>query len=66
MIRGNNPDGKHDERGFARLNIAWVGTVLDRTFWIGLIIRMEIFRVEINLGGNFSDRNCPCGSYPGC
>ena len=57
--RGNNVNGKHDEWEFSRLNIFWVGTVLDRIFWIG-IIRVGIFWVVIIVGGDFS-----CGSYPG-
>ena len=49
MTRGNNLNGKYDEWEFTRLNIAWVGTVLD-----------GIFRVRIILGGKF-----PGASYPG-
>ena len=58
MTRGNNLNGK-DEWEFTRLNIVWVGPVLDRIFWIG-IIWVETFRMGIILGGN-----CPSGSYPG-
>ena len=58
MTRSNNLNGKHDEWEFTRLDIIWVGTVLDRIFWIG-IIRVEIFMVRIIMGGNFTG-----GSYP--
>ena len=43
---------------FTGLNIVWVGTILDRIFWIK-IIRVGTFQVGIILGGNF-----PGGSYP--
>ena len=50
--------GKHDEPKFTGLNIVWVGTILDRIFWI-TIIRVGTFQVRVILGGNF-----PGGSYP--
>ena len=66
--------GKYDEQEFTGLNIVWVGTILDRIFWIA-IIRVGIFWVGVILGGNFPggivrvgvilDGNCPIGSYPG-
>ena len=55
---------KHDEWEFTRLNIVWVGTVLDGIFWIG-INRVGIFWIVTILGGNFPGVNCPGGSYPG-
>ena len=61
MTRGNNLNGKHDEWEFTRLNIVWVGTVLDEIFWIG-IIRVGISWMVIILGRNFSGWNCPGGS----
>ena len=51
----NNLNGKHDELEFTRLNIVWVGTVLDEIFW------MVIFWVVIILGANFPGGNCPVG-----
>ena len=50
--------GKHDEPKFTGLNIVWVGTILDRIFWI-TIIWVGTFKVGVILGGNF-----PGGSYP--
>ena len=64
MTRGNNLNSKHDEWEFTRLNIVWVGTVLDEIFWIG-ITWVGIFWVVIILVGNFPGGNCPSGSYPG-
>ena len=61
MTRGNNINGKHDEWEFTRLNIVWVGTVLDEILWIG-IIRMGFSWMVIILGRNFSGWNCPGGS----
>ena len=63
MTRGNNLNGKYDEWEFARLNIVWLGTVLNGIFWIR-IIWVEIFWVGIILGGNFPGGNCLGGSYP--
>ena len=59
MTHGNNLNGKHDEWEFTRQNIVWMETVFGGIFLIG-IIRVGIFWVVINLGGNF-----PGGSYPG-
>ena len=59
MTRGDNLNGKHYEWGFIRLNITWVGTVLDGIFWI------RIIRVGIILVGNFPGRNFSDRSYPG-
>ena len=56
--------GKHDEQEFTGLNIVWVGTILDRIFWIA-IIRVEIFQVGIFQVGDILDGNFPGGSYPG-
>ena len=56
--------GKHDEQEFTELNIVWVGTILNRIFWIA-IIRVGIFQVGVILGGSFSGGNFPDGSYPG-
>ena len=64
MARGNHLNGKHYEWEFTRLNIVWVGTLLDGIFLIA-IIRVGIFWVVIILSGNFLGRNCPGGSYPG-
>ena len=64
MTHGNNVNGKHDEWEFIRLNIVWVGTVLDRIFWIRLIW-VEIFQMGISLGENFLGGNCLSGGYPG-
>ena len=70
--------GKHDEQEFTRLNIVWLGTILDRIFWIA-IIRVGIVRVGDILDGNFllwefsgwelsggnhPGGNFPCGSFP--
>ena len=44
--------GKHDEQEFTALNIVWVGTILDRIFWIP-IIRVGIFWVGIFQVGTF-------------
>ena len=57
MTRGNNLNGKHDEWEFARLDIVWVGTVLDRIIWIG-IFWVEIFPVRAIMGRSFTG-----GSY---
>ena len=64
MTCGNNLNGKHDGWEFTRLNIVWVGTVLDEIFWIG-IIRIGIFWVVIILVGNFLGGNCLGGNHPG-
>ena len=62
--------GKHDEQEFTGLNIAWVGTILDRIFWIAIIrvgiFWVGIFQVGIILGRSFPNGNFPGGSYPGC
>ena len=66
--------GKHDEQEFTGLNIAWVGTILDRIFWIAIIrvgifwvgiFQVGIFQVGIILGRSFPNGNFPGGSYPG-
>ena len=61
--------GKHDEQEFTGLNIAWVGTILDRIFWIAInwvgIFCVGIFQVGVILGGSFPGENFPGGSYPG-
>ena len=59
MVRGNDLNDKHDKWNFRGLNIVWVETILDGIFRIGAI------RVLIILGGIFTGRNCPGGSYPG-
>ena len=64
MTCGNNLNSKHDVWEFTRLNIVWVGNVLDKSFWIG-IIWVKIFRMGIILGENFLGGNSPGGSYPG-
>ena len=60
--------GKHDEQEFTRLNIVWVGTILDGIFWIAIIrvgifwagiFQVGILLVGVILGGSF-----PGGSYP--
>ena len=56
--------GKHDEQEFTGMNIVWVGTILDRIFWIA-IIRVGIFWVGIFQVGVILGGNCPGGSYPG-
>ena len=61
--------GKHDEQEFTELNIVWVGTILNRIFWIAIIrvgtFWVGIFQVGVILGRNFPGGNCPGGSYPG-
>ena len=71
---GNGLIGKDYDQKFTGLNIVWVGTILDRIFWIA-IIRMGIFQVGVILGGNFlwcgfsgwelSRGNHPGGNSPG-
>ena len=68
-MRGNNLNDKHYELEFTRLNTVWVGTILDRIFWIG-IFRVGVFqvviisRVRIARVGTFLRGNCPSGDYP--
>ena len=70
---GNNPwewsYGKHDEQEFTGLNIVWVGTILDRIFWIAIIwvgiFWVGNFQVGIFLEGVILGVSFPGGSYPG-
>ena len=70
----NSLNGKHDEWKFSRLNIVWVGTILDWIFWIGVIqvgifwvgiSQIGIVRVGVILGGNFPGGNHPGSIFPG-
>ena len=64
MPRGNSLNTKHDEWKFSRLNIVWVGTILDWIFWIG-VIQAGIVKVGVILGGNFPGGNHPGGIFQG-
>ena len=64
MMRGNNLNDKHYELELTTLNTVWVGTILDRIFWIG-IFRVGVFQVVIILDGDFPGRNCPGGRFLG-